>query len=50
MIRRSSVTITLEFLSQKGNLIDLHGKLSGFVKKDLNLDRKQIIEIEELIK
>ena len=50
MIHGSSVTIYLQFLSEKGDLIDLHGKLSGFVKKDPNLDRKQIIEIEELIK
>ena len=32
MIRRSPVTICLWYLSAKGELLHLHGRLSGFVK------------------
>ena len=32
MIRRSPVTICLWYLSTKGQLLHLHGRLSGFVK------------------
>ena len=32
MIRRSSVTICLWYLSTKGELLHLHGSLTGFVK------------------
>ena len=38
-IRRSPVTICLWHLSVKGELVHTHDRLSGFVKKNLNLDR-----------
>ena len=41
MIGESPVTISLQFLSKKGDLFDLHAKFSGLNKIHLNLDRKQ---------
>ena len=35
---RSPVTICLQYLSTKGEILHLHGRLSGFVKKNQNLD------------
>ena len=38
IIRRSTVTICLWRLSTKGELLYLHGRLSGFAKNKSNLD------------
>ena len=45
---RSPVTICLQYLSTKGEILHLHGRLSGFVKKIKIWIVNKLIEIEKL--
>ena len=50
MIRRSTVTICLRYLSTKGELLYLHGRLSGFVKsKSKSTWLTNLLKLENLV-